>query len=45
MYVEFRSVVQALGFKFKYDAAGKQITATSEDASFKVDLKNGKKQS
>ncbi|MFD2408615.1 stalk domain-containing protein [Paenibacillus rhizoplanae] len=42
VYVEFRSVVQALGFKFKYDAAGKQITATSEDASFKVDLKTEK---
>lgn len=42
VYVEFRSVVQALGFKFKYDAAGKQITATSEDASFKVDLKTKK---
>ncbi|WP_238653265.1 stalk domain-containing protein [Paenibacillus piscarius] len=42
VYVEFRSVVQALGIKFKYDAAGKQITATSEDATFKVDLKTKK---
>ncbi|MEK3876361.1 stalk domain-containing protein [Paenibacillus sp. FSL M7-0420] len=42
VYVEFRSVVQALGFKFKYDADSKQITATSEDASFKVDLKTKK---
>ncbi|QUL56679.1 hypothetical protein KDC22_09430 [Paenibacillus tritici] len=42
VYVEFRSVVQALGFIFKYDAAGKQITAKSEDASFKIDLKTKK---
>lgn len=42
VFVEFRSVVQALGFKFKYNAAGRQISATSEDASFKIDLKTKK---
>jgi ketosteroid isomerase-like protein len=41
VYVEFRSVIQALGFKFNYDAAKKVITADSEDASFKIDLKTG----
>ncbi|WP_054939751.1 stalk domain-containing protein [Paenibacillus ihuae] len=39
LYVEFRSAVQALGFSFKYDAVQKVITAVSEDASFKIDLK------
>ena len=42
VYIEFRSVVQALGFKYKYDAANKLITADSEDASFKIDLKTKK---
>ncbi|MCD9022593.1 stalk domain-containing protein [Cohnella silvisoli] len=41
VYVEFRSVVQALGYKFKYDTVKKVITADSEDASFKIDLKTG----
>ncbi|MEJ9159059.1 stalk domain-containing protein [Paenibacillus graminis] len=39
LYVEFRSVVQALGFSFKYDAAKKVISAGTEDASFRIDLK------
>ncbi|CAH1204944.1 hypothetical protein PAECIP111892_02593 [Paenibacillus auburnensis] len=39
LYVEFRSAVQALGFSFKYDAVKKVITASSEDASFRFDLK------
>lgn len=39
LYVEFRSAVQALGFSFKYDAVKKVITAGSEDASFRIDLK------
>ncbi|OKP87663.1 hypothetical protein A3844_09615 [Paenibacillus helianthi] len=42
VYIEFRSVVLALGFKFNYDAAKKVITADSEDTSFKIDLKSGK---
>jgi hypothetical protein len=41
VYVEFRSVVQALGFNYKYDAAKKQITADTEDVAFKIDLKSG----
>ncbi|KWX79099.1 hypothetical protein AMQ84_07775 [Paenibacillus riograndensis] len=39
LYVEFRSAVQALGFSYKYDAVKKVITAGSEDASFRIDLK------
>jgi len=42
VFVEFRSIVQALGYKFKYDAAKKVITADSEDASFRIDLKTGR---
>ncbi|MFC5470993.1 stalk domain-containing protein [Cohnella suwonensis] len=41
VYVEFRSVVKALGFTFNYDAAKQVITANSEDASFKIELKTG----
>ncbi|BBH23247.1 hypothetical protein Back11_45920 [Paenibacillus baekrokdamisoli] len=41
VYIEFRSVVQALGFKVKYDAVKKVINADSEDASFMIDLKTG----
>ncbi len=42
VYIEFRSVVLALGFKFNYDAAKKVITADSKDTSYKIDLKSGK---
>lgn len=41
-YVEFRSVVKALGFSFNYDKANQIITAKSEDVTFKIDVKNGK---
>lgn len=42
IYVEFRSVIKALGFSFNYDAAKQVITAKSEDASFKIELKTGR---
>lgn len=42
IYVELRSVVKALGFAFNYDAAKQVITATSEDAAFKIELKTGR---
>lgn len=42
LYIEFRSVVLALGFKFNYDATTKVITAVSENESFKIDLKSRK---
>src|SRR5690349_11277744 len=41
IYVEFRSVVKALGFTFNYDAAKQVVTAHFEDASFKIELKTG----
>ncbi|WEK54435.1 MAG: stalk domain-containing protein [Candidatus Cohnella colombiensis] len=41
MYVEFRSVVQALGFKLNYDKVKKMISASSEDTSINIDLKSG----
>jgi ketosteroid isomerase-like protein len=38
VYVEFRSIVQALGYSFKYDSAKKIITAESPEADFKIKM-------